>query len=159
MTPFKTRIDIAPDTRARLVELLNTSLAETADLYLQTKQAHWNVRGPFFFARHELFDQLASKRLGMMDQLAERAGTLGGYAEGSLTWAAENTQLRPYNREAVTGGEHLQALIDAYGTYAEHTRSWLRAAAEVDPATEDLFTENLREVELDLWFLESHLQG
>lgn len=158
-THFSTRIHVDAKNRAALVEMLNIALAETLDLYTQTKQAHWNVRGPFFFARHELFDKLAGKRLAFADAFAERAGTLGGYAEGSMRWASENSDLPQYNRDAVTGREHLQALINAYSTYTEHLRTWIEKSSEMDPGTEDLFTEVLRAAELDLWFLESHVQS
>lgn len=45
----KTRIDLDSETREQLVALLNQQLADTFDLYSQTKQAHWNVKGPQFF--------------------------------------------------------------------------------------------------------------
>jgi DNA-binding ferritin-like protein len=35
-----------------MIELLNARLADTIDLRLQTKQAHWNVKGPNFVALH-----------------------------------------------------------------------------------------------------------
>tara|TARA_B100001989_G_C24366425_1_gene377165 strand:- start:69 stop:551 length:483 start_codon:yes stop_codon:yes gene_type:complete len=158
-TTFQTNLQLDAQTRAQLVDMLNMALAETSDLYFMTKQAHWNVRGPFFFARHELFDKVAGKRLGYIDALAERVGTLGGYAEGSLRWAAENTQLKAYDREAVSGTEHVRNLANRYASYCAHVRKWIEVASELDPATEDLLTEILRETELDLWFLESHVQG
>jgi starvation-inducible DNA-binding protein len=158
-TTFNTRVHLEASARAQLVDMLNQALAETTDLYLKTKQAHWNVRGPFFFARHELFDKLANTRREHADMLAERAGAMGGYAEGSLRWAAENSKLGEYDRAAVGGREHLAALIDAYADYARHVRTWIGRSGELDPGTEDAFTEVLRAVELDLWFLESHVQA
>lgn len=158
-TTFQTNVQVDAKHRAALVEMLNMALAETADLYFMTKQAHWNVRGPFFFARHELFDKLAQRRIGYVDQLAERVGTLGGYAEGSLRWSAENTRLKAYDREAVSGTEHVRTLSERYADYCAHVRKWIEVSSTVDPASEDLFTEILRETELDLWFLESHVQG
>jgi starvation-inducible DNA-binding protein len=58
---FPTRIDIPGEQRGKLIELLNQHLADTFDLYSQTKQAHWNwnVKGLQFFQLHELFDTLA----------------------------------------------------------------------------------------------------
>ena len=42
---FATRIDLPQKDRQALIELLNQRLADTADLYSQIKQAHWNVKG------------------------------------------------------------------------------------------------------------------
>ncbi|HEX7464590.1 MAG TPA: ferritin-like domain-containing protein, partial [Actinomycetota bacterium] len=42
---YETRIDIPKTTRGKLIDLLNQQLADSLDLYTQTKQAHWNVKG------------------------------------------------------------------------------------------------------------------
>ena len=54
-----TKNSLSKATRTKVNELLNQSLADLSDLYSQTKQAHWNVRGPSFIALHKLFDDLA----------------------------------------------------------------------------------------------------
>ena len=56
-----------------MIGLLNQELADTSDLYSQTKQAHWNVKGIHFYQLHLLFDELAEKRQGEADELAERS--------------------------------------------------------------------------------------
>ena len=40
---------------AQVIELLNARQADAIDLHMQTRQAHWNVKGPNFIALHELF--------------------------------------------------------------------------------------------------------
>lgn len=47
---FPTHIDLPEEDRQPVIELLNGRLADTADLYSQIKQAHWNVKGPNFFS-------------------------------------------------------------------------------------------------------------
>ena len=46
-------------TREEMVALCNQQLANVSDLYSQTKQAHWNVKGMHFEALHVLFDKMA----------------------------------------------------------------------------------------------------
>jgi len=77
-----TKIDIPEDKRIDLIALLQGALTEAIDLKLQSKQAHWNVRGPNFIALHELFDQVAGIVEGFADEIAERITTLGGVANG-----------------------------------------------------------------------------
>ena len=43
---FPTRVDLSAASREQLVAVLNQQLADTFDLYSQTKQAHWTSRGP-----------------------------------------------------------------------------------------------------------------
>ena len=46
----ETRNDLPFEQREQLVDLLNRQLADTLDLYTQTKYAHWNVKSlPFTF--------------------------------------------------------------------------------------------------------------
>ncbi len=62
-----TKNDLPPKTRTKIIELLNQSLADLIDLQLQSKQAHWNVKGPQFIALHELFDDVAGKAAEFSD--------------------------------------------------------------------------------------------
>ncbi len=157
---FQTRIDLPPDARHHLVELLNQQLASTLDLYTQTKQAHWNVKGIDFFQLHQLFDQLASDVFGFIDTIAERAVALGGYAQGTARMAAQASKLTEYPKDAVDGRQHLEALVERFSRYTAENRKALDAAQnEDDQATADLFTEIARAVDKDLWFLEAHLQS
>jgi starvation-inducible DNA-binding protein len=55
---FKTKNDLPQDVRSKSVALLNSRLADCIDLQTQTKQAHWNVKGPHFIALHKLFDEI-----------------------------------------------------------------------------------------------------
>ena len=67
-----TKNDLPESTRAAVVRLLNQRLAESIDLQLQAKQAHWNVRGPHFYQLHKLFDQVAEEVSEFTDLIAER---------------------------------------------------------------------------------------
>ena len=55
---YPTKNDLPAKKRDGLTELLNLHLAVCLDVMLQTKQAHWNVKGPNFIALHELFDNI-----------------------------------------------------------------------------------------------------
>jgi starvation-inducible DNA-binding protein len=154
----KTSIDISLENREQLVSLLNKQLADTFDLYSQTKQAHWNVKGRDFFQLHELFDKLATGLTDHVDTIAERATALGGTALGTTRMAASASRLPEYP-EIVEGLESVAALAERYGKLAASTRAAIDAATELgDADTADLFTEVSRDLDKSLWFLEAHLQ-
>ena len=157
---FPSHVNFPAEAREELIDLLNTCLASAIDLHWQVKQAHWNVRGRDFYSRHELFDEVADTVRKQADEFAERAGTLGGYAEGTIRLAAKNSELPEYDLTAVDGDSHLRVLVERFARYGASIRNGIHRAGEVnDPVTEDLLTQTLAVVELDLWFLESHLHG
>ena len=156
---FPTHIDLPERNREPLIELLNKRLADTADLYSQVKQAHWNVKGPNFFQLHHLFDQLAGEVFPYIDLIAERATALGGVATGTVRMAAENSMLPEYPVEATEGQRHVKTLIDRYALFTANIRKAIDVADEHhDRSTADLFTEISRTADKQLWFLEAHVQ-
>jgi len=152
-----TKIDIPEDKRIDLIALLQGALTEAIDLKLQSKQAHWNVRGPNFIALHELFDQVAGIVEGFADEIAERITTLGGVANGIVGFIAEQTNLPVYSAELVSGTEHVEALSSSMAAFAKLIRENIDKAAELgDADTEDLLTEVSRGIDQQLWFVEAH---
>jgi starvation-inducible DNA-binding protein len=157
---FSTHIDLPQNDRQGLVELLNQRLADTADLYSQVKQAHWNVKGLNFFQLHELFDTLATELFPFIDEIAERATALGGAAMGTSRMAAANSSLPEYPLSATDGPAHLKALIERYGAYTKAIRKAIDQSDDLhDKSTADLFTGVSRVADKQLWFLEAHLQS
>lgn len=72
-----TKNDLAENVRSKVVALLNSRLAECIDLQTQTKQAHWNVKGPEFISLHRLFDEINDDVEEYVDTIAERAAPVG----------------------------------------------------------------------------------
>ena len=110
---FKTKNDLHEGTRVKIVELLNARLADCIDLETQTKQAHWNVKGPNFIALHELFDKINDDVEDYVDDIAERAVQLGGVAEGTARMVARHSSLPEYPLNATDGRSHVEALSSA----------------------------------------------
>ena len=157
---FKTKNDIPEATRVKVVELLNARLADCIDLQTQTKQAHWNVKGPNFIALHELFDQINEDVEDYVDDIAERAVQLGGLAEGTARMAAKRSSLAEYPAMAVNGRSHVEALSSALAAFGAAARKGIDQANELgDLDSADLFTEISRGIDKWLWFVEAHLQA
>jgi starvation-inducible DNA-binding protein len=152
-----TRNTLSENIRTQSVGLLNKNLAAAIDLQAQMKQAHWNVRGPGFFALHTLFDKVAAEAAGYADLLAERAGGLGGAAQGTVQIAAERTFLTRYPFGIANETDHVFAVSGALAAFGESARDAVtEAAAYGDAETADLFTEISRGVDQQLWLVESH---
>jgi starvation-inducible DNA-binding protein len=155
-----TRNDLPAATRERVIALLNQNLADTLDLQLQAKQAHWNVKGPSFIALHELFDKVADVAEAGADMLAERITALAGTAEGTLQVLAKRSRLAPYPLDIYRGRDHVAWLADALSAVGKSARLAIDEAGKAgDQDTADLFTEISRDLDKQLWFVEAHVQA
>ncbi len=153
-----THNDLPKDKREKLVELLNQQLADTFDLASQVKQAHWNVKGPHFIYLHELFDKLHGEFGDYIDDIAERATTLGGVALGTARMASGTSRLPEYPADVFEGMQHVRLLVDRFAALAKTMRAAIDTAANLgDADTADLLTGVSRGLDKALWFLESHL--
>ena len=153
-----TRNTLPEDIRAQSVELLNKHLAAAIDLHAQLKQAHWNVRGPGFIAIHELFDKVAEEVENYSDLIAERAGALGGIAQGTVQLAAKRSFLVPYPLDIADEQQHVFTISGTLAAFGQSAReASAQAATFGDADTADLFTEISRGTDRQLWFVESHV--
>ena len=157
---YKTKNSLSEAVRTQSIALLGKNLALAIDLSLQTKQAHWNVKGPNFIALHELFDKVSDDVREFVDLIAERITTLGGTAEGTIQSVGPRTTLPAYSLTISSGPQHLEALSSALAAFGASVRSAIDESAGFgDADTADLFTEVSRETDKQLWFLEAHLQS
>lgn len=151
--------DMPLEAREKMVALCNRQLANLFDLYAQTKQAHWNVKGMHFEALHVLFDKMADTVFPYGDMVAERATALGGTALGTVRMAAEATELPEFPADVFDGESMLKIVVERWAQVAAGVRAAIsQAEAADDLDTADVFTEISREVDKLLWFAEAHLQ-
>jgi starvation-inducible DNA-binding protein len=153
-----TRMDLPPEIRRYVIQLLNQTLACTVDLRSHVKQAGWNVRGPDFAPLQALFATMASELDTYADLMAERIAVLGGVARGTAHTAATQSRLAEYPDALVDGQAHVVALAERFAPYATAMRGGIPLAADVEDAdTAAVFTDISRGVDKRLWVLEAHL--
>lgn len=147
------------EQQAKLIELLNRSLADAIDLQLQSRQAYWNIKGPHFMALRELFDKIA---LGVEEDanlIAEHIVQLGGMAEGTAHAVARRSSLDGYLLATANGNSHIDALSTTLASFGKHARYASEQATELkDADTADIFTEIARGIDKWLWFVETSQQ-
>ena len=157
---LRTSIDLPEEARQQMAALLNEQLADMFDLFSQTKQAHWNVKGAQFIQLHKLYDELAEALLAHIDLIAERVTALGGAATGTTRMAAAATRLKEFSRGPVGSMESVHMLVERYALVAKSTREAVDRAEEAkDQGTMDIFVEVSRDLDKYLWFLEAHIQS
>lgn len=158
-TLHNTRMSLPEKDRVEAISLLNASLASTTDLFIQLKQAHWNVKGPQFIALHKLFDDIAEEIENQVDIIAERITSLGGTALGTLQQAVENTQLRAYPVDIFKAEKHIEHLAHNIAILGELARNNTKECEKLgDMGSSDLYIALGRLLDKNLWFIEAHMQ-
>ncbi len=160
MALHTTKNDISENRRQAVVDLLAARLSDALDLTAQTKQAHWNVKGPSFIALHQLFDTIYQASAANVDEIAERLVALGGQAKGTVQQTVKQTTLPAYPLDIITGEDHCEALSTSMAAFGKQVRAAIDAASTLgDQDTADLFTVMSRELDKNLWMVEAHLQA
>lgn len=154
-----TKNSLPKKTRIEVIEMLNRALASTSDLFMQLKQAHWNVKGMNFIAIHKLLDDIAEEVEDQVDIIAERVTSLGGTALGTLQEANKNTVLKTYPVTIFDAKDHIAHLTHNIAILGELARNHIdETDALNDMATNDLYIDLVRMLDKNLWFLEAHVQ-
>ncbi|MGD9917879.1 MAG: DNA starvation/stationary phase protection protein Dps [Paenirhodobacter sp.] len=146
------------NARKVAVEVLNGCLADEIALGLALKQAHWTVKGANFIAVHELLDQVHGRVQEQVDVIAERVQILDGTALGTLEAVAKSTSVKAYPTQLTKVEDHLAAVTERMRAVGAALRKGIEdtdAAGDADTA--DVLTAASRQMDKDLWFLQSHL--
>jgi starvation-inducible DNA-binding protein len=159
LTPKYTVPGIEREAAGRLIGLLQLRLHALNDLHLTLKHVHWNVVGPHFIAVHEMIDPQVDRVREMADDVAERIAALGGVAQGTPGALVGDRTWDDYSIGRADAIAHLGALDLVYTGVIESVRAAVKEAGEVDPATEDLLIEQLRDLEQFQWFVRAHLES
>jgi starvation-inducible DNA-binding protein len=153
-----TGIDIPPEIRRYVIQLLLQTLACTVDLRSHVKQAYWNVKGHDFGPLHALFATMAINLEAYTDLVAERLVMLGGVARGTARTAATQSTLPEYPGAILDGQAHMRALAERFASYATALRDDIARAAEVEDAgSAAVYTDLSRGVDKQLGVLEAYL--
>ena len=155
-----TRNSLPEKTRVKIAALLQARLADSIDLMMQAKQAHWNVKGPNFIGLHELFDKVYTEAAVYVDTLAERLVQLGGVAEGTIRAAAKASGMPEYPLDISSGHRHVAELAHGLAFCGETIREAMALSTQLgDAGTADLLTDIARSADMNLWFVEAHEQA
>ena len=152
------RIDIPPEIRLYVIQLLQQTLVCTVDLRSHVKQAGWNVKGHDYGPLQALFATMAAALEAYSDLVAARLVVLGGMARGTVRTAAMESALPEYPGALQEGYAHVRALTERFAPYAAVLRDAIARAAEVEDAgSAALYTDLSRGVDQLLGVLDAHL--
>lgn len=146
------------DTDAKTVgDALQESLVDLIGLSLVAKQAHWNVVGRNFRSVHLHLDELVTLARTRVDEVAERASTLGRSPDGRPATVAEQTGTPDYPDGWQNDEQVVKAITDTLTTLIARFRDRVKLTDEPDPVTQDLLIAITGELEQAHWMWQAQL--
>jgi starvation-inducible DNA-binding protein len=156
---MKVNIGIADPQRDAVVRMLDRLLADEYVLYTKTRNYHWNVVGPQFNDLHKFFESQYEALDGIVDEVAERARTLGGHALGTLAEFVKEARLAEHPGQYPDARRMLENLLADHEAVVRTLRSDLETAASAhqDMGTSDFLTGLMEQHEKMAWMLRAFL--
>jgi starvation-inducible DNA-binding protein len=146
-------------TRATVIGVLETVLADEVVLYIKTRNYHWNVVGPDFSEMHKFFEEQYEALDEVFDDVAERIRALGGRAPGSMAEFLKRARLPEHVGVIAHAQQLAHSLLTDHEALIRHLRADIAAVdAAGDVGTEDFLTGLMTEHEKMAWMLRSYGQ-
>ena len=158
---MKPNLGIADKRREGVARILNALLSDEYLLYTKTRNYHWNVTGPQFNDLHKFFEAQYEELDAIVDEVAERARSLGGMALGSLTEFTQEARLKEHPGQYPDARTMLSNLLADHETLIRTLRVDLGTCADrhKDMGTSDFLTGLMERHEKMAWMLRSFLEG
>jgi starvation-inducible DNA-binding protein len=148
---------IDPDVTAGVAQFLEPVVIDLEAMVVDTKQAHWHVRGANFQAVHELLDTVWEHVQDYADTAAERVVALGLPIDSRLQTVAAKTTVPPLSAGFQQSDDTITEVIAQLDATLKTVRTAIDELAELDPASQDVVIEIARGLEKDRWFLFAHI--
>lgn len=158
---MKPNIGIDDKNREGVVDILNILLADEYLLYTKTRNYHWNVRGRQFNDLHKFFQQQYEQLEIIIDEVAERARTIGGHAMGTLIEFTQKTRLKEVPNVFPEAWDMVKNLLEDHESIIRNLRIDLKTCDEKhnDMGTSDFLTGLMEQHEKMAWMLREFLKA
>lgn len=152
-------IGLTDTERRGAVEILNAVLSDEFLLYTKTRGFHWNVEGPNFPELHALFQKQYEQLEQIIDDVAERARSLGGIAASSLEEYLDLARLEEESGRRHDARGMIAALLTDHEKMIRSLRADIESCSEDhgDDGTTDFLTGLMRVHEKIAWMLRAYL--
>ena len=157
---MKPEIGLLDKNRDAVVKILNTTLSDEMVLLVKTRNYHWNVTGPQFNDLHKFLDAQYGELNEIVDEVAERARTLGGMAFGTMGEFQKQSRLKEHPGQHPSPKSMLSNLLSDQESVIRTLRADLQICQDThgDAGTADFLTGLMAQHEKMAWMLRSFLE-
>jgi starvation-inducible DNA-binding protein len=158
---MKPAIGLPADQSEGVVSILNTLLSDEYLLYTKARSYRWNVSGPQSKDLHQLFAGHYEGLEELMDAVAQRTRSLGGFAFGTMTEFVRHTRLTEHPQEQLDARHMLRNLLADHESLVHLLRSDRETCDEKfhDGSTNDFLTELMERHEKMTWMFRAFLRA
>ena len=141
----------------KIVNNLNTLLANYQIHYQKLRNFHWNVKGGDFFDMHEKFEELYTSAMGNIDEIAERIKVYGETPLSTLKEYLDTSEIQEVGTD-LSSDKMVAEVLKDMETLDSFMIDAVEAASEIgDVASVDLLNSMIKTIEKEHWMLTSFL--
>jgi starvation-inducible DNA-binding protein len=157
---MKPEIGLLDKNRDAVVKILNTTLSDEMVLLVKTRNYHWNITGPQFNDLHKFLDAQYGELNEIVDDVAERARTLGGMAFGTMGEFQKQSRLKEHPGQHPSPKSMLSNLLSDHESIIRTLRAdqAICQSNHGDVGTSDFLTGLMEQHEKMAWMLRSYLE-
>ena len=155
-----TNIGIKEENAAAVAADLSKILADEFVLCTKTRNAHWNVAGADFYAKHKFFEDHYEMLDEIIDDVAERIRCINHFAPATLKNYLQLTHLSESSREKNDSHGYIKELLADHESITMNLRSKVNSFANDyhDLGSSDFITGLMEKHEKKAWMLRAHLK-
>ena len=139
------------DKRQPITDDLQATVVELLELYHDSKQSHWNLRGPLFLSLHEQLQDNADEYRKYTDILAERVLQVGNPIDGRTGVVAATANLGDFPGGYLSDKQVLAVMTERINTVARRVRQRIDHQGQVDETTSNLLQELSYALDKQVW--------
>lgn len=151
-------IPVEADKRQPITNDLQATVVELLELFHDSKQCHWNLRGPLYLPLHEHLQENADAYRKYADLLAERVLQVGNPIDGRTGVVAATANLGEFPSGYLSDKQVLILMTERITTVAKRVRQRIERMSKVDEVTSNKLQDLSYELDKHVWQFRVHMQ-
>lgn len=151
-------IPVEADKRKPVTDDLQATVVELLELFHDSKQSHWNLRGPLYLPLHEKLQENADEYRKYADLLAERVLQVGSPIDGRTGVVAATANLGEFPGGYLTDKQVLILMTERITTVAKRVRQRIDHLSKIDEVTSNQLQDLSYQLDKHVWQFRVHMQ-
>ena len=151
-------IPVEADKRQPITDDLQATVVELLELFHDSKQCHWNMRGPIYLPLHEKLQENADEHRKYADLMAERVLQVGHPIDGRTSVVAATANLGEMPGGYLTDKQVLILMTERITTVAKRVRQRIERMSKVDEVTSNKLQDLSYELDKHVWQFRVQMQ-